>query len=124
MINRFFSDNPLDASMIALEGREFHHLAHVMRLEVGDTVEVVNGQGELAKATISALETSTAILQIESVYRETQKGPEIVIAQAFIHSLEWVIEKGTELGATKFWLFPGVLSDKKQAKDERLKTIT
>jgi 16S rRNA (uracil1498-N3)-methyltransferase len=29
-------------------------------------------------------------------------------------SLEWTLEKGTELGATEFWLFPGERSEKKE----------
>jgi 16S rRNA (uracil1498-N3)-methyltransferase len=29
-----------------------------------------------------------------------------------MNHLEWIIEKGTELNATEFWLFPGRLSEK------------
>jgi 16S rRNA (uracil1498-N3)-methyltransferase len=124
MKNRFFFEGSLQISSLALEDSEFHHLAHVLRLEVGDPIEIVNGEGELATASITALEKSAAIVQITHVQTESSKGPEIILAQAFIRSLEWVVEKGTELGATEFWLYPGALGDKKQAKEHRLKTIT
>jgi 16S rRNA (uracil1498-N3)-methyltransferase len=123
MIHRFFFDGSLQLPSIALEGTEFHHLIHVMRFKIGDTVEVVNGRGSLAKASVTALERSAAILHIHHTNEHSFEGPTLILAQAWIRSIEWVIEKGTELGATEFWLFPGQLGEKKQGKEERLRTV-
>ncbi len=42
-------------STVALEEQELHHLIHVMRAQVGDAVELVNGQGQLAKARVDSI---------------------------------------------------------------------
>ena len=47
--DRFFVAAPLKNNLI-LDGEEFHHLAKVMRVRVGETIEIINGQGELAEA--------------------------------------------------------------------------
>ena len=86
----------------------------MIRARKGDKVELVNGRGALAQAVVTTLEKEKAPLQIEST-TEKPRGAEIILAQAlprFSH-LDWIIEKGTELGASLFWLFPGVLSEKK-----------
>ena len=36
-----------------------------------------------------------------------------------MNHLEWIIEKGTELNATAFWLFPGMLSEKDTLSDSQ-----
>lgn len=125
---RFYVDTPLTTPEITIEGEEFHHLARVMRSQVGDSVEVVNGRGGLASATVATIGKDKAILKITSV--QTNKRPsEIILAQAIprMNHLEWIIEKGTELGVSSFWLFPGDLSEKKtlsNPQEARLKALS
>ena len=122
---RFFYSSSFQSSRIILKGEELHHLAHVMRLRIGDSVELVNGRGELATATLSSLGKTAAEFKIASVFQEKKKYPCIILAQALARQnhLEWIIEKGTELGAASFWLFPGDESEKKEFKQERLEKI-
>jgi RsmE family RNA methyltransferase len=49
-----------------LECEEFHHLAKVMRVRVGETIEIVNGQGELAEAELLSLDKKSCELKILS----------------------------------------------------------
>lgn len=125
---RFYVDTPLKTSEITIEGEEFHHLVRVMRAQVGDAVELINGRRELAQATLQTLGKKEAVLKITSC-QTMQKGAEIVLAQAIprMNHLEWIIEKGTELGASAFWLFPGDHSDKKTLsahQEARLKALS
>lgn len=128
--NRFFVDTPLEAGKpIALEGPELHHLAHVMRTEIGEKVEVVNGKNQLAIAELLSLRKTQASLLIQSV--ETQEKPqrEVILAQAIprLNRLDFIIEKGTELNATAFWLFPGEGSERKilsPQQENRLLQVT
>lgn len=124
---RFYTDSALEKSKVVLTGSEFCHLSRVMRAKIGDSVEIVDGQGKLAQAVIEALEKERAILHIASIHTE-KKRTEIILAQALPHMnhLEWIVEKGTELDASSFWLFPGELSEKKVLSDhqkERLHTL-
>ena len=54
--DRFFTPAPLQTSTISLEGEEFHHLVKVMRIRPGETVELINGRGELAKSQLLPLD--------------------------------------------------------------------
>lgn len=112
-----------------LTGSEFHHLAHVMRTRKGEHVELVNGQGALAQAIVDNLKKDKAILTIERVDQEKKSPCRLILAQAFPkpNRLEFILEKGTELGVDAFWLFPGHHSMKKDcypSQIERARTIT
>ncbi len=63
--DRFFIAAPLKNNLI-LEGEEFHHLAKVMRVRLGETIEIVNGQGEFAEAEVTSLNTKSCELKILS----------------------------------------------------------
>jgi 16S rRNA (uracil1498-N3)-methyltransferase len=122
---RFYADSPFSES-VTLTGEEFHHLARVMRGKVGDSIELVNGKGVLAKGVIGTLLPDAAVINIVSSSPDSKKRPQIILAQAIPRQnhLEWIIEKGTELGVTSFWLFPGERSEKKEYNEKRLKHLT
>ena len=127
--DRFFSSSSLQGPTIVLENEEFHHLAKVMRIRKGERIEMVNGKGELAEAEVISLDQKTAELKITTHHTAPQPTESVILAQALTRpsSLEWIIEKGTELGATEFWLFPGDRSEKKElspAQLHRLETMT
>ncbi len=121
--NRFYVEKPLvQNDVIHLDGTEFHHLIHVMRGNVNDEIEVVNGLGEMARARISKIEKKQAILDIDSVIFEPLPQFQMILAQAIprMNRLDNIIEKGTELGMTKLWLFPGEHSERRKLTDDQL----
>ena len=111
--NRFYIHATLkEKQEILLQGEELHHLK-VCRIRIGESVEIINGKNVLAQGRLTALHPQHATLSIQRV--ETKPPPaQVILAQGLAHMnhLEWIIEKGTELGVTSFWLFPGKLSDK------------
>jgi 16S rRNA (uracil1498-N3)-methyltransferase len=119
--DRFFVSTPLKNNL-SLEGEEFHHLAKVMRVRMGETIEIVNGQGELAKAELVSLDKQSCELKILSHQKFPPPEQSLILALALTRpaSLEWTLEKSTELGATEFWLFPGERSEKKKLSDSQL----
>lgn len=127
---RYYLESPLEkGSSVILQDTEFHHLVHVMRCKVDDQVEIVNGQGTLAHATISSIDKKKAHLHINEIEQEAPPQFQVILAQAIprINRLDFILEKGTELGMTEIWLFPGALSERKSLTDhqiERLKAIT
>ncbi len=126
MIDRFFIDRPLtEGASVEIRDKEFHHLANVMRVKPGDAVEIINGQGALAKAVVKEIQKKQAVLDIASAKQYEKPIKEIILAQAFPRpqKLDFIIEKGTELGITQFWLFPGKKSDRKEIKPAQLERL-
>lgn len=129
---RYFIEEPLIAGKsFELKGAEFHHLAHVMRTRKGEEVELVNGKGTLAQATVEQVGKDRATLSIQTLHEAPEALCRIILAQAFPkpNRLDFILEKGTELGVDTFLLFPGDLSAKKdffphQMERARLLTIS
>ncbi len=124
---RFYLKDPSFTlnTTVTLEGDEFHHLAHVMRLRVGETAELINGMGSLAGATLQSIGKHSATLQINSVHKEEPPAYQLILAQALprLPKLEYILEKSVELGVTDLWLFPGILSEKKDLSSTQLQRI-
>lgn len=124
--NRFYTEDELKpGSSAQIRGAEHHHLAHVMRIEKGEEVELVNGRGFLAKATLLQSGRQEALASIEEVSFEPLPENRVIIAQALpkLNRLEFIIEKCTELGMDELWLFPGEKSEKKEMKETQLKRM-
>jgi 16S rRNA (uracil1498-N3)-methyltransferase len=114
---RFFTPEQLSLHQtIALKESEFHHLAHVMRIKKGAHVELVNGQGILAQATVLDIRKDQVILTVNDLIIIPPIPSQIILAQAIVKPdrLAFILEKGTELGVDEFWLFPGQQSAKKE----------
>lgn len=127
---RFFIDEALKLHQdVILKDQEFHHLKHVMRIQQGEVIEAVNGAGYLAHASVSRLAKDHAILTITDLVFEAKPSINIILAQAIPRSnrLDFVLEKGTELGVSQFWLFPSFHSQRKALTEhqiERMRALT
>ena len=118
MKNRFFVDHPLAAgSRIALSFEEIKHFK-VTRIQPGETVEIINGKGILAKASFEGKD-QVVINQIKTA--PIQKY-ESVLFQAIAEGshLDFIVEKGVELGITCFVLFAAEKSKIKNLSENRL----
>lgn len=120
---RFFIEKSLkEQQVIALEGKEFHHLTNVMRMKANDNVEIVNGCGDLAHAVIQVIQKKQALLLIESIIHEAKPSFPVILAQGLprINRLDMILEKAVELGATEIWLFPADFSERKEVNESQL----
>ncbi|MBS3903818.1 MAG: 16S rRNA (uracil(1498)-N(3))-methyltransferase [Simkania sp.] len=123
---RFFTHLPFtQGATIFLEGTEAFHLVRVMRARVGDEIELVNGKGQLAQATLKAILKEHAELTLGSIHQAPMATPSFILCIALprFPRLEWIIEKGTELGADAFYLFPGELSEKTTLSTQQVKRL-
>lgn len=107
--DRFYVNTPFHESTQVDLQEEARHLK-VMRIRAGETIELVNGENRLALAKVEDAHTAT-IFSIE----ERPPPLPIILCQALprLNRLDTIVEKGTELGMTELWLFPGTLSEKK-----------
>ena len=126
--SRFYLDAPLEEKIVYLEGTEFHHLYRVMRKQVGDEIELVNGRHLLALAKITALQKSSGTLTLLKVEKKAPLLLPLVLIQGLpkLPLLELILQKGTELGVSTFYLYPAMRSDKKtfsQTQKTRIEQI-
>lgn len=123
-INRFFIDTPFE-TVALLEDDEAHHLISVTRTKVDEIVELVNGRNQLAKAVVKEIKKKAVVLEIQEIKTEAQPPYTFILAQAIprLNRLDTILEKGTELGMSEIWLFPGERSEKKEINQERSKKI-
>lgn len=118
--NRFFTQDALDQDTAVITGEELHHL-HVMRLHEKETLELVNGHGELAQGIVLSKDKEKATIKITHYTKHSPPHPTLILAQALpkFSLLEWIIEKGCELNVSEFWLFPGDHSEKKEISSQQ-----
>lgn len=128
--NRFFFNGPLEqGAVMQLNGPEHHHLSRVMRIAIGEEVEIVNGQGILAIAKVIKISKETTALQLLDLTFVTPFHSKIFLAIPLMrpNKLEWTIEKSVELGADGLWLYAADHSEKLQlsmTQLERLRNLT
>lgn len=108
MSDRFYCPElaaPLDESrQVSLSGTEAHHLAHVLRKQPGDEIEIFDGQGNSAHATIVSCKKSKAVVEVSQLLSSATDESQLIVAAAVPKGdrFRWMIEKLTELGAHQF----------------------
>lgn len=104
-IKRFFIDQAIHGREdIRVQGEELHHMIHVLRLGVGEVVEIFNGSGKAYLAEISDIQKNSASLRIKkSLNRRSESSLTITLLQSSLKTgrMEWVIQKTTELGVSE-----------------------
>lgn len=123
--NRFYLNGPIEKGEVFLEGDELHHLAHVMRMREGEELELVNGKGVLAEAKLIKLDKKKARLDIQGIKKRASHPPQILLGLPLLRpsKLEWILEKGTELGVDAFLLYPSDLGEKKGFSSHQLERM-
>lgn len=101
---RFFSDNPIRQPSVALAGDEAHHLLHVMRGKIGDSVVLFDGTGGHWEATIESLGRTQVQLRVEN-FSDQDLMPKhhltLAVSLPKGDRQKWLIEKLTELGIAR-----------------------
>lgn len=105
MADRFYTPHLLAPGDFVLDGPEAHHLASVRRFGPGDRVTLFNGDGrEYPAEVVAAGKRSVALTVSPAVEADRELGFELVVASALPKGdrADFLIEKLTELGATRF----------------------
>ncbi len=133
-MQRYFLNESYNESVHEYEvtGEPFHHMIRVMRMEAGNHVYLVFANDMSLEAEIHQVKADAVVLKpvaIEQLQRELPI--KVTIASGFPKGdkLEWIVQKGTELGAAQFLAYPAKTSivkwdpKKRQKKQERLQKI-
>jgi len=125
-VDRFFADAGLKSgASLVIEGPEHHHLAHVMRISEKEKVEIVNGLGDLALGEVIKLDKKSAEILILSTLHQNEQSNSVILAVPLMRpsKLEWIVEKGTELGVNAFYFYLAELSKKEALSPRHLERL-
>lgn len=102
---RFYCPPPLPASgSFNLPPDAAHHASRVLRLRVGDTVQLFDGQGRECHGVLGDMSGKQVLVSgIMQVEADLESPLPVLLAQALSSSekMDWVIQKATELGVTE-----------------------
>lgn len=102
----YSSANDISATELSIKGDEFHHLVRVLRKKPGDHIRVVNGRGTAYDCIIESINSDVVMCSISALlpnYNEPKVEATLMVPILKNHSrMEWIIEKGTELGVRYF----------------------
>jgi 16S rRNA (uracil1498-N3)-methyltransferase len=103
---RIYQDVPLALGMLQLEEKASHHLARVLRVDVGDEIILFNGTGGEYQAVIRSVSKKTVAVELLSFSaREAESSTAIYLGQGIARGekMDFVIQKAVELGVTKIY---------------------
>jgi len=116
--NFMVSPNAVVGNQLTLDETESHHLYKVMRAQAGDIFYAVDGQGLKHRAVIKTITSRCVVGEIiNSTRLENEPLLKLTLAVGLCRpaKIDFIIEKGTELGVSQFVFF---LSEKTVADDK------
>lgn len=134
-MQRYFlhsEDIVADDSITIKSSDIYHHMKNVMRMNVDNKVYCVDKSKNTYVCSIFLINDNQIVLRIDNVQTVSNDLPvNVTIVQALPKKdkLEWIVQKGTELGANEFLIYDGDRSipkwdhKKKRKKLERLNKI-
>ncbi len=103
MSHRFYCPQLVEAGSVILTDSEAHHLAHVLRSQTGDIVELFDGNGLVATCRVATIRKRDVELEVQAARRDQPLQKRMTIATAVPKGdrFDWLIEKATELGVSR-----------------------
>lgn len=102
MLSLFFVPEVSDGSKIVIEGDEAHHAIKVMRMEVGEELQVADGKGNWAQGRITDIDKKSFTISVTDRGQSSRTHPEFVVVQALTKSdrsketIELLVEGGVD----------------------------
>ncbi|MCP3764282.1 16S rRNA (uracil(1498)-N(3))-methyltransferase [Domibacillus sp. A3M-37] len=104
-MQRYFLTNEQDEQNILFSKEDIHHIRRVMRMEEGDHVYTVFPDGRAAVAVLTNVTDTSIVAKVEEWLAHSAELPvEVVLACGLVKGdkFDYIIQKGTELGAAGF----------------------
>lgn len=129
-MQRFFVDFPLSLALDITDVSMFHQITRVLRMTVNDTLVLFNGDGTESIYEVTSITKRVLQLRFQSKCSpRTEPTRHITLIQAFpnkVEKLEFILQKGVEVGIGHFIFFRSDFSQKlplSEAKRDRLQSI-
>ena len=92
-------------SRIVLRDEEAHHALHVVRVKLGDVVEVFDGVGNAYACRVEEVGRKEVECVVESSRFVEVESPRVIVSLAWLNkdkAVEEMIQRCTELGVSEF----------------------
>ena len=112
--------------IIYLEDQEARHCSQVLRKQIGDTIMVTDGLGNLFTTELTYMHKKRCELLIKNTETKNPHQPYLhmaVVPTKNIDRVEWFLEKATELGVNEISLVLSEHSERKKIRLDRLQKI-
>jgi 16S rRNA (uracil1498-N3)-methyltransferase len=119
----FVATSPVPGSRVELDPEESHHVARVLRLRAGDDLAVFDGRGGEWAATVADVRREGVIIVAGAPRSgDTEPPLRVTLFQSFVRPerMEWVLQKGTEIGVAAFRIVAAERSDSPPPSPSRL----
>ena len=120
---RLYVDAPLLAGgSVTVSKDQAHYLGNVMRLPLGATIALFNGQDGEWHGVIDTLGKQGAQIAVTSQTRQQTNSPDLWLLFAPVKKarLDFIAQKASELGASRIWPVRTDFCQVSRVKDERL----
>lgn len=124
---QLFYDPDLTTGPHVLREEEAAHAFRVLRKQVGDTLDLVDGKGGWYQAEVTSINKRQCVIDASLIKLEELRadyGVTLLVAPTKnIDRLEWVLEKATEVGVDRIVPFVSEHSERKKIRTDRLARI-
>jgi len=99
MLRAFLSPSRWSGEEIFLDEGESRHLASVMRVEVGTELELLDGEGRVARAVVADPHRKHTLVRIGETRTLPPPPPRRILVQALVREqkMDWLVQKAVEL---------------------------
>ena len=109
-MTRFFvKPEQIVGEFVYLDGDDAHHLRVVLHAQPGTKIAVLDGSGREWPAALTELGKTKASAQLREPFApNTEPNVQVTVAQALPkvgEKMEQVLQRGTEIGASGFWVY-------------------
>jgi len=125
-MSHLFFGVKIDGDALLLDGEEAKHCTRVLRHGVGDQLLVTSGEGVIWEGTVRGVSKESVTVQLDRESIDHRNRPMIWLAVGPTKNLsriEWLIEKGTELGLRRFTPLITTRGEKLRVRKDRLERI-
>jgi 16S rRNA (uracil1498-N3)-methyltransferase len=121
-MQRYFS-NIIDNNEYLLSNDDSYHIKKVMRMNLGDKIEIVDNK-KLYICEITSFDPVKAKV-INSLDDNNENDKKIILVQSLVNEtkMDYVLQKGTELGVNEFYAYKAVNSVIKENDKSNKKII-
>lgn len=121
----FFDPSAREGDLVRLSREESRHISRVLRLKVGDSIELLDGRGGLCQAVIRSTERQVEAAIVATVTDQPGDGPTVWVWQGILkgEKMDTVVQKCTELGVTGILPFQSSRCQGKMSGPQVLKKL-
>ncbi len=111
-------------SLSIIQGEDAHHLINVLRIKEGDDFLILNGMGQIIKATATEIKKDQIFFaRKESIIAEKLLNIHLAIGMPKKEAMEEVLRNSTELGISKILYFRSQFSQQDFEPNDRTKRV-